>query len=413
MRQAAPLAVAATIVLAAVAAWRWLVGTGTDLPPPPALSVESSAEEGTPFSPDVRVNLTPFPARRVRLAVDGPYEVRPVGSPTVLGRGERLASSDVVATGTGLKVGDASYLAARIEIVPLTPPSVWVGDHQYRGAVRLYRRPGGTVLAVNAVPLEEYVASVVDGEMPSAFPRAAREAQAVVARTYALAQMGRRHPLFDVYASTRSQKYLGFQYRDGGRRLAGESAESRAIARWTRGMVCTYRGKLFCTYYSAVCGGETIEGRSVFSDAAPPHAAVPCAWCEAADLYRWTVKGTRREVSADLRRRFAPHGGEFGTLKSLAERGETFRAGDGRRTYELTAAELREALSSVSLPSPRFAVRLTGETVVFEGRGHGHGVGLCQWGARGLALAGRDRDEILRHYYPGAEVVVIEGAGQE
>ena len=80
------------------------------------------------------------------------------------------------------------------------------------------------MVVVNVVPLEDYVASVVDGEMPATFPEAARQAQAIVARTYVLYQIqtARVSPLFDVYATTRSQNYLGYQYRGrDGKRLCG------------------------------------------------------------------------------------------------------------------------------------------------------------------------------------------------
>src|SRR4029077_15905930 len=127
----------------------------------------------------------------------------------------------------------------------------------------------------------EYTASVVDGEMPAAFPDEARKAQAIVARTYALYQkrVAARGSIADLFASTRSQKYLGYQYREGGKLLAGESESSRKIAAATRGQVCHYHGKIFCTSYCAVCGGNTVRGTEVFSDAGAPLVSVKCDFC--------------------------------------------------------------------------------------------------------------------------------------
>jgi len=81
--------------------------------------------------------------------------------------------------------------------------------------MRLFRRTDGKVSAVNVLPIEEYLASVVDSEMPSKFPEAARQAQAIVARTYALYQIEHADPkaVFDLMSSQRSQKYLGVEYR--------------------------------------------------------------------------------------------------------------------------------------------------------------------------------------------------------
>ena len=383
----------------------------------PALEIPRSSAPDA-FSPTIRVNLTPAPRRSLTIEIDGPYEIRPAGSREVLARGDRLRPAEVSAAAVGLRVGGQSYPVSRLEIVPDSSPSIWIGDHQYRGSVRIYREANRTLRAVNHLPLEEYLASVVDSEMPAAFPDAARQAQAIVARTYALYQMTREHPLFDLYASTQSQRYLGTQYREAnGRRLAGESESSRAAVRATSGMVVVYDGRLFCTYYSAVCGGRTTLGHEVFSDAAPPLQSVSCDWCEAARFYRWTSRASKSELSADLKRHLAGSGRSFEALQSLQRmRGEAYdhravyHASDGRRQYEFSAVDLRRCLGSVALHSPHFDVHDEGHSLVFNGRGHGHGVGFCQWGARGQALAGRGALDIVRHYYPGAAVVIVADA---
>jgi stage II sporulation protein D len=260
--------------------------------------------------------------------------------------------------------------------------------------------------------------------------------------------------LFDVYASTQSQKYLGYQYRDkSGRRLAGESADSRRKVAETTGHVCTWEGRLFCPYYSAVCGGRTTEGCLVFSDAAPPLQSVECHWCREAQRYRWSVDLPKDQVDRKLRAHFASTGQPFDGLASIrpapttasassrplkngtgsehldanpvknmrfevpvqlfqhganAEPPVAWEVSDGRRQYRLTGRELSQALAGLGMPSDRFTVETAGETIVIRGRGHGHGVGLCQWGARGLALAGLSSAEIIGYYYPGAQVVILE-----
>ena len=414
-RYCIPLAVVAAVMAGGIAVWEALVRSASPAPVAAvtAASPNSTANGTSQHSPDIRVALTSAAVDRLTIAVDGPYEVRPVGDPRVLGRGERLPPSDVQTAETGFSIGGTVYRAERIELTPVNSPAIWVGDHQYRGSVRLFRGSGGTTLAVNVLPLSDYLASVVDSEMPASFPEAARCAQAIVARTYALYQMANRHPQFDVYASTRSQKYLGYQYRDSsGRRLAGESASSRAVVQQTRGIVCTWQGRLFCTYYSAVCGGATQDGRALFADAAPPLTPVACEWCKEAPLYRWTVAVSAAEMSRDLGRTLAAKGAQFGPLRSLEMRdttsGPVLRVGDGRSFQHLSLVELRHCLSTTSLPSARYRVEKRGERVLFHGRGHGHGAGLCQWGARGLALAGWDALDIVRHYYPGAKLVTME-----
>lgn len=367
------------------------------------------------FSPDVRVNVTPG-AGPVRIAVDGPYEVRPIGSDRIVGRGSSLEPSRVMATSTGLRVGETRYPASRLEISVGQSPAIWVGPHQYRGSLRLYQRPGGRIVAVNVLPLPDYLASVVDSEMPMEFPDAARRAQAIAARTYVLYQMQHRaiSRLFDVHATTQSQRYLGYQYRgSAARRLAGESANSRRIVAETAGQVCTWRGRLLCTYYFAVCGGRTTPGDEMFDDDSPPLQGVACRWCRDAERFRWHIVLPNADLAQSLRAYLERRGLPWAhrARVSTAQRSNTTAActlSDGPNHYRLSRRELMQALPPGTLPSDRFTVEQTAHGLAVRGRGHGHGVGLCQWGARGLALAGRDCLQIIRYYYPGVRIVVLE-----
>lgn len=361
-------------------------------------------------SPPIRVCLTGRPVASVKLQIDGPFRLQTLSGKKVLHSGQSMKECRAKFAGQALHLGGHSYRATRLEIVPENSPAIWVNDHQYHGKIRLDRQPRGKLLAVNVLPLEDYIASVVDSEMPAAFPQAARRAQAVCSRTYALYQMAqsRSHPYFDVYSTTRSQKYLGYQYRKNGKRLAGETAAGRKIARETAGLACLHEGKLFCTYYSAVCGGRTTPGKLVFRDAAPPLQAVSCNWCREARYFRWTEKRTFRSAT----QRLSPVLGSSESLLSSISRADNqpltpasvFRASNGKKRVKLSAVELRRRLS---LPSTTFQVWRDSEHFLFEGRGHGHGVGLCQWGARGLALAGKSAREILRYYYPGCRIAAV------
>lgn len=384
--------------------------------PPPLLRVAPvQSVDGGQLS-SIRVNLTPSPVASLPIQIDGPYRVQPVGNPRVLADAAKLDATTVTVTKTGFQIGRDHFPVTRLEIHPQQSPAIWINGHQYRGTVRFYRRPGTKLMAVNVLPLEEYVASVVDSEMPAAFPSEARKAQAVVARTYAMYQMGQsaRDALFDVYADTRSQKYLGFQYRGAGDRLlAGESAASRKIVSETRGMVCTYAGRLFCTYYSAVCGGHTLRGTELFSDAVPAVAAVPCDYCREAKYYRWNASLTAAEMEKKVNPVVKGRTGGWGRLLALdnippaapgrlLEFDAKYQQGHGT----IRGDRLRTALSSHGVRSPHFSIEHQGKYTL-HGRGHGHGVGLCQWGARGQAKIGRGVQQILQYYYPGSEIVIV------
>jgi stage II sporulation protein D len=373
---------------------------------PPASPIEKM--------PMMRVSLLHEPQGTITLEVSESFVVRAVGSEKVLYKSGRIGPTAVVATKAGLKIGKRELPAAQVEIVPSQSPAVWVEGHQYRGTVRLYRQGGKSVQAINVVPLEDYVASVIDSEMPAAFPEEARKAQAVVARTYALYQKQVAEPaaLADLFASTRSQKYLGYKYRDGGRLLAGESEAGRKIAEATRGKVCHYRGQVFCTYYCAVCGGNTVRGIEVFSDAAAPLVSVKCDFCREARLYRWTAEISKADVQKELEPWLREKGRKAGTLKtvSLVRSGSSggslpeFDVTVDKQSLRISSSELRQLLSRQGLYSPRFTIEDKGRQLQINGRGHGHGVGLCQWGCRGQALEGRTCEQILQYYYPGSTV---------
>lgn len=385
---------------------------------------ESLAAAAKPLSKadqtTVRVAVTSSPQKQIELSIGGPYQLRPVGSDKVLSRGQSLATSTVTATSNGFKIGKTEHAVTRLEIVATQSPSIWVNGHEYRGNLRLFRRSGGGVLAVNVLPLGEYLGSVVDSEMPTSFGVEARKAQAIVARTYALdvIRSDEGDSEFDLFASTASQKYLGFQYRDGSRRLAGESDASRQVVQETTGMVCTFQGRLFRTYYSAACGGHTTQGNAVFTDAVAALKSVPCDYCREAKLYHWQADLPRADVESKLKTYFRSDAKTFDKLVSIKlasgnpELGTEipeFAISDGKRSHKVSAATLRRQLSVSTLYSPFFSISENDKsTLHFEGRGHGHAVGLCQWGARGQSLLGKSCYEIVRYYYSGAKIVQLQ-----
>jgi stage II sporulation protein D len=374
------------------------------------LSVTSERPSKTPIAPPtIRVNLTPGGESSLQLEIRGPYTVRRIGGTRELGKGARLAPAKVVANKTEIRIGSVSYPETQLEVVSKDDPGMRVNNHLYRGVIRLCRRTDGLISAVNVLPMEEYLASVVDSEMPAAFPEAARQAQAIVSRTYALYQKEHADPaaVYDLFSTQRSQKYLGVEYTtDSGRRLAGESASSRAAVAAPRGMVCMKNAKLFCTYYSAVCGGRTTSGAGVFADASDL-ISVPCEWCHESDHYRWTVPFERADFSKKTQQLTSLP--KITSVRQTAGPGtgviSRFRLADGAKTAEANGIELRDRLG---LRSPHFALVIEKDKVRAEGRGHGHGVGFCQWGARGQGLAGKTVKEIVAHYYPGTELKKLD-----
>lgn len=360
------------------------------------------------FNPEVRVHLTT--RREVPFEITGEYEIHSLDDHRLLTSGKKMSKTTLSQLNGKIHAGNEVIDSDSVEVSVKKSPGIWVNRNYYHGKIRLFAKPNGKLEVVNVVRMRDYIASVIDSEMPGNFPKEARAAQAIIARTYALYQMENQSSgkTFDLYNSTRSQKYLGYQYRDRrGRLLAGESSSSREIAEITAGVVCTHNGHLFCTYYSAVCGGKTDDGKIVFSDAAPPVKSVPCKWCKDARYFHWTVRMSRSSFNNSVSRYLRREGSSLSNINNI-ESGESldyFKVGNGERTVLIKTRALKPYLSSANLLSPKYQIKTEKDSVVIQGFGHGHCVGLCQWGSRGLALTGKSTEEILGHYYPGSELV--------
>lgn len=393
-----------------------------DVGPLPLLQVSGPALSPNPANDPVRpphtirVEVTPPGRSSTTIACDHPWRLHPIGSARQLDRGDSLPAVEVQPGKVGIRIGDTEYPVTRLELEPVEDrPAIWVGDHQFRGTVRIYRRSPTRLTFVNVLEIEDYIASVVDGEMPAAFPDAAREAQAIVARSYALYQqstIGRRRT-FDVYSSTRSQKYLGYQYRtSSGRRLAGESKAGRTISDNTRGIIAVSDGQLFCTYYSAVCGGHTARGTMYFADADPMLRSLPCDWCRDAKLYRWSRTVELSKFDRVVKRVVGKAASTWTRTQRVetveSEGGTRITVSDGDHSFSFGGDRLRTALGASTLPSSTFELELQSDSIAIEGRGHGHGVGLCQWGARGQALQGRSAARIVSYYYPRCQLMRLD-----
>ncbi|NLZ38078.1 MAG: stage II sporulation protein D [Firmicutes bacterium] len=267
------------------------------------------------------------------------------------------------------------------------------------------------------MPLEEYLVGVVAAEMPASFAVEALKAQAVVARTYTVNQMrlcgGRgcdRHPEADICTdSTCCQAWenekssLAKWHSDG----ANYYNKIRSAVRTTAGKVITYEGKLIEAVFHSTCGGHTENSEDVWTGALPYLRGVPCNYC--ADS-RWTE--TQHEfTSAAFREAIVPYVSVLPVSaggRPLLEAG--VRSATGRLKSVLIAGEKisgRDFRTALKLPSTNVSWQITDKKIIFTAKGYGHGVGLCQYGANGLAKQNKIYTEIIQHYYTGVTITDI------
>ncbi|MGB9866314.1 MAG: stage II sporulation protein D [Bacillota bacterium] len=265
------------------------------------------------------------------------------------------------------------------------------------------------------LPLEEYVCGVVAAEMPATFEPQALRAQAVIARTYVVKRMrvfgGKgcdEHPGADICDNPEhAQAWLS---KDALRKVWGplqfkalwDKVEQAVKA--TEGLVLTYQGKLIDPLYHSTCAGGTENPEEVWGTRYPYLKSVRCDFCASSPHYRpqkvsFKLAEFISRIGAPPSVAAAATGGRqlFTTISTSSGRVKEVVSG----TFRIAGTEVRKLLG---LKSTRFSLSVTGDQVSLEVRGNGHGVGLCQWGANGLALRGLSYPEIIAYYFDGVVI---------
>ena len=357
----------------------------------------------------------------------------------------------------------AAPLFAAQQITPLHYTAsgglLTLNGRAYRGTLDLTRDDEGDMIVVNQVDTASYLASVVGSEEPTTWMPEALAAQAIAARTYLSTHLA-RHNNYDIEGDTRDQEYDG---------LAGETTSTVKAVDRTKGMIATYNGRPIEALYSANAGGVTEDSENVYANALPYLRSVPSPADDIAQASSWghtSWQWTTEFTAPQLRSYIGARGIDVGDpqridLERLTGTGRVLSAkivgSSGSRDIGKDTARyyfgLRSTLFTVTThPAEAEYVDVSnaervrqldflGATVertftmnvkdpdraahtlrvlgwqyrlparfVFTGKGYGHGVGMSQWGAQGMALGGKSAEEILRHYYLGIEITTLDGA---
>jgi stage II sporulation protein D len=266
------------------------------------------------------------------------------------------------------------------------------------GGLKILVRGNGLSL-VNDVDLEEYIKGVVPAEMSPGWHPEALKAQAVVARTYALYQrMLNKSREYDLVATVQDQVYQG---RQGVDQRVQEAVES------TRGLAVAYQNAPIYAAFSSTAAGPTEDAMNVWSKDLPYLKGVDCPFDENAPRYQWRAALKLSDLEATFRRQ----GVDVGAIASLtpfaysrAGRVTKLRILHSRGELILRGEDFRRLIGYSVIPSTQFNIESMGWQIVLSGRGAGHAVGLCQWGAKEMAERGYPYTTILAYYFPGTEL---------
>ncbi len=312
----------------------------------------------------------------------------------------------------------------RVWIRPIDRQILVIDNQRYRGLLLLASRDDGNGIdGINVLSLEAYLAGVIGAEMPSYWEAEALKAQTIVSRTYSL-YIQRRFGIgrdWDVRRTQANQVYRG---------MAAETQTIREAVESTRGMALTVPGiegtpELFPAYFSSTCAGHSENSVHVFGDRFGPLEGVSCPYCTSVSrrsFLNWpSVDYTVQEVSRRLIERY-PNLSALEFIDSIEptrisrydglERITQVRLiGRNGKTDTLRAEDLRLAIDPTGkrLKSTSFSLRKEKDRLIFEqGKGFGHGVGMCQYGAEGMAREGYSCEAILAFYFPGSRIHALK-----
>ncbi|MDQ3939734.1 MAG: SpoIID/LytB domain-containing protein [Actinomycetota bacterium] len=330
---------------------------------------------------------------------------------------------------------DLGAAVAPMRLIPRSSEAISVGGfHSYFGTVELSSASDGLVIS-NRLSLERYLLGL--NEVPLDWPREALRAQAIAARTYALFTLGTGRTGegavygYDICATVQCQVYSGadvINTEDGPRWI--EAVQS------TAGQAVLYEGAPILARYHSTSGGQTLDNEDAFpgEPAYPYLQSVSSTTERGAPLYRWFVTFTRRDLEAILRRAgwWTEQGKLLSATSAPSSQGLHYpdvvfvgKKGRLRRSAEQLRDVVRYLAPSMfpakypsrgptssgylpeTFPSNRIDVRTEGRSVRVVGRGWGHGSGMSQWGAHGLALQGASYAAILAHYYTGTTIGTV------
>lgn len=336
--------------------------------------------------------LAPAAALELRVALKRNVSQIRVGSSTnaavLNGQGQQVgelaAMNAFNAVDKGSTVGIDRWTGQAFWVVPKDDGYVWIGDRWYRGKVHLVNDQGNLIV-VNHVDLEEYLYSVVGAEAIPSWPLEALKAQAVAARTYALHKRASGGRYYDLDPTISSQVYKG---------LDSEFTTTHAAVKATLGQVMTYNGKVILAAFHSSSGGHTENVEDIWMQSLPYLRGV-VDYDQSAPVFQWNktvtpgqlqrIVGGVGSIRQLIPQKKTPQG-RIITMKVVGDRGSKIVSGSTLR-------------SSLDLRSTLFTAAPKNGAIEIQGRGFGHGVGLSQWGAYGLASQGAEYRQILAHYY--------------
>jgi stage II sporulation protein D len=273
-----------------------------------------------------------------------------------------------------------------------------VNGNAYRGVIQLHN-VSGKIYVVNVLSLEKYLYSVVASEMSPSWPYEAIKSQAVAARTYAYynLQNKKANSIYDLDSTTKFQVYKG---------MTVEGEMSNKAVDETTGVIMSYNNKPILALFHSTCGGSIIDNKYVWKGEDLPYLEdkkVP--YGKSSPHYNWQVQITLLEIQKLLDKRYSNIGPVSGIkFKKHEDRVVEVLITHRNGRVKLTGNEFRMMFPNGKIKSQLFNAQQDGKGIVLNGRGWGHGVGMCQYSAKEMAERGAKYSDILNFFYKDVSI---------
>ena len=403
-------------------------------------------------SPLIRIGIL-LKQSQVRIGASGEFKIIEAKNNKLLAEGSLKDCWLIQPNNLGLKIGEKGIGSEEIIILSSNSSTLLVNQRPYRGKIEIRKNNQGSLTVINELNIEEYLYGIMKMEISPSWPEEAQMSQAVVARTYALGNLGKyRLEGFDLTSTDKDQVYAG---------VYGEDPRSNQAVDKTYGQVLTFEGELAKTFYHADSGGWTEDIQNVWGESIPYLKSVSSPALDSPHQ-KWRLEFKAKDFRETLRKNGLKVGKIYQILPlkiTPAGRIMLLKIEHSEGELKVSASKLRSILGTSKLKSTLFKINLSGErteeitsflssenivlfnkegkeevtlnrivllsarekvkggdkvsaltivkipaTIKFSGKGWGHGVGMSQWGAKGLAEQGYTHQQILEHYYPGTRL---------
>ncbi len=268
----------------------------------------------------------------------------------------------------------------------------------YRGSLEIFKT-GTKISVINHLTIEEYLFSVVAGEIPSSWPIEALKAQAVASRTFAyhhIMDLKNKNALYDLKATTSSQLYKG---------ASSERKETTKAVTETSGEIMTYNDLVIISFFHSSCGGKTADYKTVWNIKNLEYLhQVDCNYCSKSPDFEWDASISMNEIKNKIKKVYKFDGKISGiTFERESGRISEVIIKHDKGIISISGNKFRLLFEPKKIRSLNFVSKKGKTGILLKGKGWGHGVGMCQWGAKGLSVSGYDYKAILKYYFYNIE----------